>query len=220
MTNLNPNNGEIEQVVVPERSSLRWLWWLAGLLVLAALIWGLTRAFAHDGAAPTPPPPEPTITAPPTEPAVSPSPTPTETGSPVATASPEPTPTETDWSNYPIIVNGVGITDNFATVGDDQIFPTHVPLEAVATALGAEAFVTVDDAQQVTLDGHKGRIVFMVGDDYVKLDGDQVVQLDAPTTNINGTIYVPLTFWRDAFGVPTANFQGGHIIINDAPGDN
>jgi len=30
--------------VEPERSSLRWLWWLLGLLALAALAWALTRA--------------------------------------------------------------------------------------------------------------------------------------------------------------------------------
>jgi len=48
MTYQNNPNGEIVTVVEPDTTPapnpLRWLWWLLGLLVLAALIWALTRA--------------------------------------------------------------------------------------------------------------------------------------------------------------------------------
>lgn len=44
----NNNNGEILTVVEPDTTPapnpLRWLWWLLGALVLAGLLWALTRA--------------------------------------------------------------------------------------------------------------------------------------------------------------------------------
>ena len=52
MTNLD-GNGEVYQAVepaapTPERSPLRWLWWLIGLLVIAGIIWLIVRACSTD----------------------------------------------------------------------------------------------------------------------------------------------------------------------------
>ncbi|MCL1801580.1 MAG: hypothetical protein FWG25_09530 [Promicromonosporaceae bacterium] len=51
MTIINENpNGEIAQsvepdrAVEPERSPLRWLWWLLGLIILGLLVWAIVHA--------------------------------------------------------------------------------------------------------------------------------------------------------------------------------
>jgi membrane-bound inhibitor of C-type lysozyme len=49
----------VVEAVEPERSNLRWLWWLLGLLALGALIWGLAHACNRD----EPAAPMPTATA-------------------------------------------------------------------------------------------------------------------------------------------------------------
>jgi len=38
----------VVEAVEPAGSNLRWLWWLLGLLVLAGLIWALTRACRNE----------------------------------------------------------------------------------------------------------------------------------------------------------------------------
>ena len=48
MTYIDNNNGEIAQTVEPAGNSLRWLWWLLGLLVLAGLIWALVHACTRN----------------------------------------------------------------------------------------------------------------------------------------------------------------------------
>ena len=207
MTNtVNNNNGEIEQAVVPERRHLKWLWLLP--VLLGALAIPLAVAHQRNSQTVTDPLPTPTVTAPeatPTQPTV---------------PDPEPTAPETDWSNYPIIVNGVGIPDNFITIGDDQIFPTHVPLQAVADALGVEeVHYAQGDSQVFRLDGHKGAVQAMVGSAEATIYDDQnqstIVQLDAPVEYVDGVIYVPINFWRDAFGAASATFEGGHVRISD-----
>ena len=45
MTVINTNpSGEVAQAVEPERSPLRWLWWLLGLVILGLLIWAIVHA--------------------------------------------------------------------------------------------------------------------------------------------------------------------------------
>lgn len=45
----------VVEAVEPAGSNLRWLWWLLGLLVLAGLIWALTRACRTNEACTTVP---------------------------------------------------------------------------------------------------------------------------------------------------------------------
>jgi len=74
MTYSNNPNGEIVTVVEPDDrvevvdrpNPLRWLWWLLGLLVLAALIWALTRACRPETATVPAPASSPTVAAEPT----------------------------------------------------------------------------------------------------------------------------------------------------------
>ena len=112
---------------------------------------------------------------------------------------------EIDWSRYPIIVNGVGITDSFQTVGEDEIFPTHVPLVAVAEAFDVEVEWD-EDTDEVMLEGLNGEITFTVGSAVFEVDGRRVT-LGQPSVEIDDTIYVPTLFFRDVFGAGSAYFS-------------
>ncbi|MDR2703842.1 MAG: copper amine oxidase N-terminal domain-containing protein [Cellulomonadaceae bacterium] len=240
-------DGEVVQSVVPQRSPLRWVWWLLGLLALAALAWLIFHGFNNNNQQAANPLP-PALTASPTvsptdSPAAPATPaapveteTPAETETPIEPTEPaEPTEPETDWSQYPIIINGVGITDNFQTIGDDQIFPTHVPLIPVAQAFGAQYDIsTIPGGYEVTLEGLQGQIHFSTNSDGTDSEGarntvtvgdnnsqpsPRVIALDAPITVIGDVIYVPLNFWRDAFGASSATFEGGHVRITSEATD-
>ncbi|MCL2383559.1 MAG: copper amine oxidase N-terminal domain-containing protein [Oscillospiraceae bacterium] len=118
---------------------------------------------------------------------------------------------EMDWDRYPIIVNGVGITDETQMIGEDAIWPTHVPLVAVMEAL--EKSVEVD-GDEVTVEGLNGEITFTVGSTDFEVDGERIV-LPQSSVEVDGTIYVPLRFFRDVFG-GSAYFSGGNVFVNTA----
>lgn len=222
----NPN-GELYQTVEPDPNPLRWLWWLLGLLALSLLMWALTRRCApvEVEAVPTPPPvATPPVVAPPVTPSPETTPEYTAAPEPVEPEPVEPEPTEPDdaedWASYPIIVNGVGIPDAFITVGD-EIFPTHTPLLPVAVALAPlSGSVGVNPTTgDFTLTGHNGLITATAGSNQVTLESGQVIELPGNVEFIDDEVFVPIAFWRDAYGVGEATFHGGHVIINDAPGD-
>jgi len=114
-----------------------------------------------------------------------------------------------------IIINGhplVGV--NHRIVGDDNIFPTHVPLVPVAEALGSG--VNWDRADNsITMDGINGPIAFPVGSDSF-VSGGTIVTLGQPSVEIDGVVYVPILFFRDVFGMRNAMFYGGHVVIDDS----
>jgi len=223
------DNGEIAQAVTPERSNLRWLWWLLGLLALSGLAWVLYTHFTDPDIYD---PPAPVATAEPTP--AAPTPTAPVAPTPTSTAPTEPTTPATDWNNYPIIVNGEGVAADFATIGEDEIFPTHVPLMPVARALGIADGITAIETQPGTIhiaDGHNGPIEISVGSDIALVDGNpvtmpaEVLLLDscyrpAPAADLvcGEQVYVPLAFWgQNVFGI-WATFHGGHVTIDDAGG--
>ena len=117
---------------------------------------------------------------------------------------------ETDWSRYPIIINGRGITANFHTAeGED--FPTHVPLAAVAEVLGSA--VNHSETGEVTLSGLRGEIAFVVGSHDFYVDGE-AVSLWQPAISVDGNVYVPIPFFREVFGMGNSSWLGGHIYID------
>lgn len=118
-----------------------------------------------------------------------------------------------DWSQYDIIVNGVGLPGvNVQTVGD-WIFPTHVPLRPVAEALGA--YIGWNAAtREVTVDGINGLISFRVGSMDFTVNGE-VITLPLASVVINDRTYVPTRFFQDVFGMNNAYFEGGHVVINN-----
>ena len=122
-----------------------------------------------------------------------------------------------DFTGYPVIVNGQGLAVDFVSVGEDEIFPTHVPLWPVAEQLGAGVWYEPGSAE-VAVDGRDGRIEFTLDSAVFAVDGE-TVELAHPAVLIDGEIYVPIPFFREVFGLETAFFQHGHVILSDTPGD-
>ena len=121
-----------------------------------------------------------------------------------------------DWSLYPIIINNaVGVeADLYTMEGSD--FPTHVPLFPVAFALGVDEIETQDtDPPVIELDGLKGGISFVVGSEEFSVGGETVTLLDLHASMaIRGEIYVPISFFRDVFGMGSALWMSGHVHID------
>ena len=118
---------------------------------------------------------------------------------------------EIDWSLYPIIIDGkVGVTAE-PFIPEGEYFPTHIPLVPVAQALNT----TVNwnqDTGEVSLTGLKGAISFVVGYELFDVDGETVALL-LPSMQIGDEIYVPITFFRNVFGMGSAFWASGHVHL-------
>ena len=113
-----------------------------------------------------------------------------------------------------IIVNGMPLTGVSALTADGDIWPTHVPLPEVAYAMG----VTVTGAgEEIALEGLYGPIWFIVGSNDFTVN-DEVVTLAWPSIREGGTVYVPITFFREVFGAG-AFVDGGTVVINSETND-
>ena len=121
---------------------------------------------------------------------------------------------EIDWSQYAVIVNGVGLADvGIATIGD-YIFPTHVQLRPVLAAFEITPGWNSATREVTFTNIHGEVVVFQVGTNVVTVGGE-VVTLHQETVLINDRTYVPLGFFRDALGVNNAYFLGGHVYIDN-----
>jgi len=120
-----------------------------------------------------------------------------------------------DWGNYPIIINGVGITNNFHTI-EGEVFPTHVPL-AVADILGLDI---IQAGSQISIQQYGERLTELNIVNYL-IFGDDRIDVSISDTFMAAddyfTIYVPITLFRD-IGF-TAYSIGGHVYINNDAGD-
>ena len=120
------------------------------------------------------------------------------------------TDTDSDWAA--IIINGESLPGSyFITVGDD-IFPTHIPLIMVAEALGSIVNWNTNTGA-VSLDGLNGTISFTVGERMYNV-GRETIDWMAPSVVIDGNLYVPIPFFRAAFGMGNAMWISGHIYID------
>ena len=129
-----------------------------------------------------------------------------------------------------IVVNGVPITDEWAIVVGDSIFPTHVPLRPVLEALGTEPSWN-SETREVTLTNLNGDVVsfqidlpgFRVGDEEIILRHSYMIEDLAITVAQTAVIvddrtFVPIQFFRIVFGMNNAYFEGGTVFIdNDEP---
>ena len=120
------------------------------------------------------------------------------------------------WTDYQVIVNGEPIPGAFHHIADDGYFPTHVTLMPVLAALGAGG-ISVDDGE-ITLEGLSGTISFEVWSDAFTVD-DETITLFYASIEIDGTIYVPIAFFRDVYGMGRAIFYSGHVMIDDEISD-
>jgi len=126
---------------------------------------------------------------------------------------------ETDWSQYSVIVNGVGVLGaSFTMIGDDAIFPTHVSLMAVAErGFHADVFWNVQ-TDEVFFPGLNGNIHFFAGSAEFTVEGETIT-LEQESLRIGDEIYVPIQFFRDVFGAGSAYFLDGHVFIDIEGGD-
>jgi len=126
---------------------------------------------------------------------------------------------EIDWSLYPIIIDQrIGVTANWHTV-DGEDFPTHIPLLPVADALEVEVVLDDSDPQTVTLEGLRGVITFTVGSNDFNVDGESI-ELWQPSLLLGSEIYVPISFFRDVYGMGGAAWMSGHVYLDThATGD-
>jgi len=124
---------------------------------------------------------------------------------------------DTDWSVYPIIIDGQGLRANIHTAAGSD-FPTHVPLIPVAEALGADVDIQDGDPMRISLTGRRGLIRFTVGSDSFNV-GNDTVSLWQPSLLVDDEIYVPIPFFRDVFGMGNAMWMGGHVYIDTQASD-
>jgi len=114
---------------------------------------------------------------------------------------------------YCIVIDGEGLPGAHAIFMDeDSYFQTHVELVPVAEFLGAEVEWN-QDTNEVTLEGRTGSISFVVGAYDFTVNGETVTLLQ-PSVDFYGSLYVPVLFFRDVFGMPSAFSFEGRIYIN------
>ena len=111
-----------------------------------------------------------------------------------------------DGSNYPIIINGIGIADNFYTAGGELV-PSHVPLFPIADAL---ELVVIQAGSQIAIQLNEISTELEIINYSAGLDGFDISQYDTFMTD-DGTVYVPLWVLRE-FGFE-AYFVDGHVVI-------
>ena len=160
-------------------------------------------------------------------PIVSPNPDPTLTATPTPGGHEDPpeviAPPSASGA-FPIVINGEELDSTAKAVGADQIFPNYLPLVAVADALGATDFGGVAGLGAIAVAGGgfnlrtpTGRnIAGNIGSpDFTA--GTTTMTLSEPALAIDGLVYVPLSFFREVFGIPNVFFEGGQVELGDFP---
>jgi len=137
----------------------------------------------------------------------------------VAVDEAQPVDEVTDWSTVPVKVDDVEVIGSSSYAADGDIWPTHVSLEPVVEALGG-SFSVSPDGGEVDVTGINGLINFKIGSDIVAVNGE-TVELPAATLESDGTIYVPIAFFTEAYGAQSAFFSSGNVFIytTDAASD-
>ena len=139
----------------------------------------------------------------------------------------------TDWSDCEIVVNDRGIPNvSFLTIGTNNV-PTHVPLLQTARELGESIFFenlhgdgsgifTQEEFEEAgrlehkfTLNGRNGHISFSYPTEDFYVDGETVTISGLPTIFVDGSLYVPIQFFTDVFGVGNAYHSNGIVFIYD-----
>ena len=115
--------------------------------------------------------------------------------------------------HYCIVIDGEGLVGPLALfLDEDMDFQTHVELAPVAEFLGSEVEWN-QETGEVTMEGRIGQISFMVGSNEFTVDG-QTVTLHHEAVDFYGSLYVPVLFFRDVFGMGAAYSFEGRIYIN------
>jgi len=157
----------------------------------------------------------------PFKPANTPQPTPTPTPQPTPTPRPTPTPGPTrppgpvtpettirvyqDRVGAPLTVHVDGY--NLGVEGFIQDGRTMVPLRVFSETFNIQVS-WLGEFERVTIYHPHGEIYLFVGGRLALIPTrENTIQLDSPPVNIRGTVFVPLRFILESFGVPEENFE-------------
>jgi hypothetical protein len=115
--------------------------------------------------------------------------------------------------NDAVVVEGVVLPGVGLHTEGRSVFPTHVPLRAVAEHLDPEVVLLWDNGRAVIHSELWGDISFRVGSSVVTVNG-RTVLLSQPTVLVGGRTMVPFGFFKDALGMNNAYFEGGVVFID------
>ena len=131
------------------------------------------------------------------------------TVTPEETTTPEETAPNNVNESIEIVVNGAVLSGVNAYPSTAGASPTHVPAAQVAWALGAEV---TGAGLDTAIEGLNGTIFFMVGSNEFDVNGETIT-LPHNTIQHNNVIYVPISFFSEAFG-GSVSVDGNRIYIN------
>ena len=119
-----------------------------------------------------------------------------------------------DFPQPSVFVNGELLPGAFTMSLDleNPYFPTHIALMAVLYALDTP--VTWRE-NQVIVEGPSGTITINQGSYEYIVNGETITLPGLPAVAVHGTVYVPIRFFRDVFGMNNAYFSGGEVHINN-----
>jgi len=114
---------------------------------------------------------------------------------------------------HPVVVNGMDIPGtSLETIGEDEIFPTHVSLMPLDLALGMDVFWNMQ-TDEASLTGRNGFVTFNVGSADFNVEGETITLIHE-SVRIGDEIYVPIAFFADIYGAAGAYFHGGTVFID------
>jgi len=116
--------------------------------------------------------------------------------------------------NLQIVVDNTIIDGAEAYIADGEVElvnlmgVTIVPLQAIMEVLGLE-FDYVSEDLRITISGAE----FALGGTEVRIDGEVAFEfLVAPYQGLDGYVYIPVTFFRDALGFSVWSSEGQLVI--------
>ncbi|MCL2500918.1 MAG: copper amine oxidase N-terminal domain-containing protein [Defluviitaleaceae bacterium] len=117
---------------------------------------------------------------------------------------------------YNIVINGVGLPDETYYSAGDAMFPTHVPLRAVAEFMDPDIDIRWNRGN-VRINGSWGEISFSMetGETYTVIADGRTIRLNQPIVMHNDRVQVPLSFFRDVVGMKNAYSIGGTVFIDN-----
>jgi len=125
------------------------------------------------------------------------------------TTAPEETAPNNANESVEIVVNGAVLSGVNAYPSTGGVSPTHVPAAQVAWALDAEV---TGAGLDTAIEGLNGTIFFMVGSNEFDVNGETIT-LSHNTIQHNNVIYVPISFFSEAFG-GSVSVDGNRIYIS------
>jgi len=121
-----------------------------------------------------------------------------------------------DWSGYPIIINGVGFTNDFFVM-DGESFATHIPLHPTVDVLG---FDVIQGGSQISIQKNGESLAALSVENYLAF-GDERNPVGMEDTFMAEddyfTIYVPISLFRELGFV--AYYSSGHVFVYESESD-